>query len=345
MKRARRPLILLLAVLATGAARLPLEDRLTRTLKEQGLLPVPLGVTTREKIGQTSAVVALGGLRTLVATFLHLRAFDYFTQQRWGDVDETFQLIVDLAPRTRYYWETGSWHQAYNAAAYYLYDSDLPPLRQREAWRSSILRGRQFLERGIRNNPGAWTLYANLGFLLSDANKFQAFGDVGQSFSDAADAYHKAAQTGQALAYVERARLYSLARAPGREQEALEVARELHQTRRNRTPTLLAVLFVLEIDQDPTLDAMALAVELYGDERAAYEGLSSHWLRKRERFPAGERLAAVLMELERRLAVLPSDSVFQVQQVSPAPGDWLQDPTGEAGPVRPRGARSGSNND
>jgi len=171
MKRARRPLILLLAVLATGAARLPLEARLTRTLKEQGLLPVPLGVTTREKIGQTSAVVALGGLRTLVATFLNLRAFDFFTQQRWGDVDETFQLIVDLAPRTRYYWETGSWHQAYNAAAYFLYDSDLPPLRQREAWRASILRGRQFLERGIRNNPGEWSLYANLGFLLSDAKR------------------------------------------------------------------------------------------------------------------------------------------------------------------------------
>lgn len=340
MKCARRPLILLLAVLATGAARLPLEDRLTRTLKEQGLLPTPLGTSTREKIGQTSAAVALGGLRTLVATFLNLRAFDYFTEQRWSDVDETYQLIVDLAPRTRYYWEIGSWHQAYNAAAYYLYDSELPPLRQREAWRAAILRGRQFLERGIRNMPDEWTLHANLAFLLSDSNKFQAFGDVGKSFSEAADAYQKAAETGQALAYVVRARLYSLARAPGREAEALAVARDLHQNRRNHTPTLLAVLFVLEIDADPSLDAMALANRIFGDDRAAYENLSSHWLRKRERFPAGERLAAVLMELERRLAVLPGDSVFQVQESTPGPGDWLADPTGEAAPLRPRSSQS-----
>jgi hypothetical protein len=339
MKRARRPLILLLAVLATGAARMPLEQQLTRTLKEQDLLPVPLGVSTREKIGQTSAAVALGGLRTLVATFLHLRAFDAFTEQRWTDVDETFQLIVDLAPRTAYYWEVGSWHQAYNAAAYYLYDSELPPLRSREAWRAAILRGRNFLERGIRNNPNQWTLHANLGFLLSDSNKFQAFGDVGESFSAAADAYQKAAETGESLAYVVRARLYSLARAPGREKEALDLARELFQTRANRTPTLLAVLFVLEISLNPDLDALALARELYGTDLLAYEGLSGHWLRKRERFPAGDGLAGVLMELERLLAVLPNDSVFQIQETPPGPGDWLNDPTGEA--PRPRGARAG----
>ena len=128
----------------------------------------PLEIATRDRIGQTSSAVALGGLRTLVATFLNLRAFTYFTEQRWDDVADTYDTIVDLAPHTRYYWETGSWHLAYNAASYYLNDSELPPLRRREAWRASILRGRAFLERGIRNNPDDWSLLANLGMLLSD---------------------------------------------------------------------------------------------------------------------------------------------------------------------------------
>jgi hypothetical protein len=340
MKRGRRPILLLAAVLTVGAARIPLEQSLTGTLKEQNLLPVPLGLTTREKIGQTSSAVALGGLRTLVATFLNLRAFDQFTEQRWDEVDESFQTIVDLAPRTNYYWETGSWHQAYNAASYYLYDSDLPPLRKREAWRSSILRGRKFLERGIRNNPDQWTLYANLGFLLSDSNKFQAFENIGESFSAAADAYEMSAKTGKALPYVVRARLYSLARSPGREKEALDLARQLYQSRNNRTPTLLAVLFVLEINANPQLDGMKLALALYGDETNAYDGLSSHWLRKKERFPAGEGLAAVLMELEKRLGILPDKSVFQVKDTTPLQqDDWLNDPTGEARPTRPLGPR------
>ncbi|MEY5013405.1 MAG: hypothetical protein RLY69_1120, partial [Verrucomicrobiota bacterium] len=143
-------LILVVLLLAFGAARMPYERELGKSLRDAGLFPPTLQIGTRERIGQTSSAVALGGLRTLVATFLNLRAFTYFTERRWDDVEETFNTIVDLAPHTRYYWETGSWHLAYNAASYYINDSKLPPLRRREAWRMSILKGRAFLERGIR---------------------------------------------------------------------------------------------------------------------------------------------------------------------------------------------------
>ena len=315
----RKSGILAIALLAFGAARLPFESGLSKELHAAGLFPLALEIGTREKIGQTSSAVALGGLRTLVATFLNLRAFTYFTEQRWADVGETFETIVDLAPRTRYYWETGSWHQAYNAASYYMNDSKLPPLRRREAWRASILRGRAFLERGIRNNPDDWSLLANLGFLLSDSNKFPAFRDDDAAFAAAAEAYRQAAATGKALGYVKRSEFYALARVRGREKKALELGRALYnEGGHNRTPTLLCLLYVLEYADNPLSDPAALAIRIFETPEKAYDSLSAQWMRTRERFPI-HGMAQALQELEKMLKTAPEKSVFK--QPLPAPSN------------------------
>lgn len=316
--------LLAVALLAFGAARISFESKLSAELRAENLFPPPLEIGTREKIGQTSSAVALGGLRTLVATFLNLRAFTFFTEQRWDDVEETFDTIVDLAPRTRYYWETGSWHMAYNAASYYLNDSKLPALRRREAWRSSIIKGRAFLERGARNNPDDWSIQASLGFLLSDTNKIAAFRDPNETFAAAAEAYRKAAETGKALAYVRRSWLYSLARVEGREGEALAFARSLYdEGRQNRTPTLLMLLLVLEAHENPEMDVAKRAIELFGTPEKAYEALSSYWQRTRERFPV-YGVAAGLESLEKTLSVVPDKSIFNRPPPPPAgPDEWF----------------------
>lgn len=286
MKLWKKSSLLAVAVLVFGAARMPYESALGRQLHEAGLFPPKMQIDTRERIGQTSSAVALGGLRTLVATFLNLRAFTFFTEQRWADVADTYDTIVDLAPRTKYYWDTGSWHQAYNAASYYMNDSKLPPLRRREAWRASILRGRAFLERGIRNMPDEWGLYASLGFLLSDSNKFPAFRDDDATFAAAAEAYRKAAETGKALGYVRRAEFYSLARVRGREKDALALGHSLYaQGPQNHTPTLLALMLALECHENPSIDPCKRAIELFGTPQNAYDVLSGHWQRTREKFP------------------------------------------------------------
>ncbi len=310
MKAGRKWVILVVAVLGFGAVRLPFEKSLHRELLDVGLLTEPLDIGTRDRIGQTSSAVALGGLRTLVATFLNLRAFGYFTVQKWMDLEETFEMIVDLAPRTRYYWETGSWHLAYNAASYYINDSELPALRRREEWRRSILKGRAFLERGVKNNPDDWSIAANLGFLLSDTYKFQAFRDPDESFAAAAEAYQRAWNTGNALGYVERSAFYALSRVRGREAEALEMGRQLYAAReKNRTPTLLSMIFVLESYVDPPKDPVARAVELFGSEEKAYQVLSGHWFRTRERFPV-YGVAGVVKSLESKLGIPEKDSVL-----------------------------------
>jgi hypothetical protein len=325
MNHWRKPWILALALLAFGAVRLPFEAGLSRDLRAAGLFPAPMEISTRERIDQTSSAVALGGLRTLVATFLNLRAYGFFTEKRWADVADTFETIVDLAPRTRYYWETGSWHLAYNASSYCMNDSKLPPLRRREAWRASILSGRAFLERGIRNNPDDWTLHANLGFLLSDSNKFPAFQDPDKTFAAAAEAYRRSAQTGKALDYVQRARFYSLARVAGRESEALALGRKLYaESGKNRTPTLLILLLVLEARENPSMDVAGRAVEWFKTPEKAYDALSGHWQRTRERFPV-YGVAGAIESLENSLSVPKEKSILaKPLPPPPNPDDWFR---------------------
>ena len=195
-------------------------------------------------------------------------------------------------------------------------DSKLPALRRREAWRSSILRGRAFLERGIRNNPDDWSLYANLGFLLSDSNKFAAFRDLNETFSAAADSYGRAADTGNALGYVRRAQFYSLARVAGREADALALARSLYTEKVNRAPTLMILLFVLEAHENPAMDPTARAIRLFGTPEKAYDALSGHWQRTHEKFPV-HGVARALEELERRLAIPTAESIFKKPLQSP----------------------------
>lgn len=325
MRLRQKSAILCIALLVFGAARLPFESGLARELRAAGLFPTAMDITTSERIGQTSSAVALGGLRTLVATFFNLRAFTYFTEQRWNDVASTFDTIVDLAPHTRYYWETGSWHQAYNAASYYINDSKLPPLRRREAWRLSIIRGRTFLERGIRNNPDDWSLHANLGMLLSDSNKFPAFRDTNATFNAAAEAYRKAAATGKARGYVRRSWFYSLARISGREAEALALGKKLYaENPANRTTTLLTLLTILEFHENPDIDPAARATELFGSPEKALRALTIHWRRTHERFPV-YGVSQAIESLEKQLRIPPAESALN--QPLPPPqqtDDWFR---------------------
>lgn len=297
---------------------MPFEAGVARELREANLTPPKLQIGTGERIGQTSSAVALGGLRTLVATFLNLKAFTYFQDTKWDELAETFDTIVDLAPRTPYYWEAGSSHLSYDAASYYLSQSTLPPLRRKEAWRASIHQGRAFLERGIRNNPKDWNLLAKLGTLLSDSNKFTAFQNQDKTFADAAEAYRRAAATGNALPYVKRAELWSLARIKGREKDALDLAHRLYATQSNRVPTLLCLMFVLEAYENPKMDTTKRAIEIFGGAQEAYDGLCLHWKRSKEKFPV-YGVAATLESLEKTLQI-PSDKSI-LNQPLPPPGD------------------------
>jgi hypothetical protein len=310
----RKTLIVVAALLGAGVLRAPLEVALTKDLRSAKLLAQPLDLNAREKIGQTGFAVALGGLRTLVATFYNLRAYTAFTENRWADAEESFETTVALAPSTTYYWINGAWHLAYNAGHSYQNDNSLPALRRQELWRGTINKGRAFLQRGIRNNPDSWSLNAELGLLLSDTNKMTAFTGPGGSkpaelYQSAADAYHAASEHG-GPAYTKRNEFYNLARVPGRQAEALALGEQLANSRAHRTPTLLALLFVLRMHATPEQDGYALSKTIFNDDQHAYRALSFLWEDRRQNYPV-DGLALVLKTLEQHLAVPPEKSILK----------------------------------
>jgi len=152
----------------------------------------------------------------------------------------------------------------------------------------------------------------------------EAFRDPNETFAAAAEAYRKAAETGKALGYVKRSWFYSLARVEGRENDALALGRSLHDAGvQNRTPTLLMLLIVLEARENPEMDVAQRAIGMFGTPEKAYDALSSHWRRTRERFPVFG-VAGGLESLEKTLSIPAEKSIFNEPPPAPTgPDEWF----------------------
>ncbi len=324
MTQGKRYWVLGVAILIAGAVRLPFERQLTAELNKEKLLSPKLDIGTGEKLGQTFYAVSLGGLRTLIATFINLRAFGHFEKQQWAKVVDSFDLIVDLAPRTKYYWDTGAWHMSSNASSYYLYESELPPLRRKLLWKNYILTGRDFLERGIKNNPEHPLLHERLGQLLADPYRIKAFGDPAAAYEASYNSFMSAVDTGLARKFTKRAALYSLVRVPGREEESLKLLLEIKSELKALPPTALAMHYVLEYHRDPEQPVIELVDKVFPSRKLAYEILGRIWLRSTERLPMhGVARAIRLLELE--LGVSEEKSLLKSPQpVMMDPDDYFR---------------------
>lgn len=292
-------------LLVAGIARMPVEQALTEDLRAQELLSKPLDLETRKKVGQGFWAVSLGGLRTLVATVLNLRAFSYFEGQKWEQVADTYDTIVQLAPNSAFYWDTGHWHMAYNAAAHYQMDASLPEIRAQAEWRKWVLRGTAFLEEATRQNPDNALLWKQLGWLYSDPNKLV-------DYDKAAAAYGKAIEIGGTLPYVSRARAYALARSETGIDKVLPLIKELQTEPGGNVPTMRCLRFALEMRDNPSRDPHLLALDLFSSTRRAYEDLTNYFLGVRDNFPMNG-VATELRRLERDLAIPAEQSVFNEQ--------------------------------
>jgi hypothetical protein len=162
--------------------------------------------------------------------------------------------------------------------------------------------------------------------LLTDANKLAAFEDPSACFAAAEHAYSRAVATGRALPYLRRSRLYAMARIPGREYDALQLARSLFaEGPQNRTPTLVVLLLVLEAHANPDFDLTSRAVEWFKSPAEAHKMLANHWRRTREHYPV-DGIPLAIRKLENQLQIPDEKSVLR----QPAPAlqmadDWFQD--------------------
>lgn len=227
------------ALLVFGLARLPVERSLDAAHREANLRTANLDIGLREQIGQLAYAAALSGFRSLVAAFLWIEAHTAWEQTAWGRMAGLFQSVTALQPRSLVYWDLASWHMAWNASIAARDNPKEPSefLRRRAEQEYQKL-GRDFLQRGIANNPDRYLLHERLGIMLRD------------KFSDhcgAAEAFSAAAARPEAPPYVKRLAAYELAACEGREREAYEKLRAIYLLgEEERLPRVITLINELE---------------------------------------------------------------------------------------------------
>jgi hypothetical protein len=235
-----RTLAVALGVLLFGAARLPMEHGLTQTHRELHFRAVDFNLDLREQLGQVGFVAALSGFRSLVADALFIQAHVAWERTEWGRVLLLFRQVTTLQPRAVLFWDMAAWHMAWNASTAAMNDPAQPRLALRiKAAREYFRLGKDFLERGIKNNPERPELYEALARLYRD--KYEDHAHASEFFA-------KAAALPGAPRYTKRFAVYELAQCAGREREAYDQLRALYDSgEQERLPTLVRRLKELEI--------------------------------------------------------------------------------------------------
>lgn len=228
-----------LLLLAFGAFRLPIESALTDEHRSAYFHTAQLGLDLREQIGQLSFLAALSGFRSLVADIVYIQAHVAWERTEWARVLFLFRQATTLQPRSVLFWDMAAWHMAWNASAAASRDPTLAnDAVRRRAQREYVALGKDFLERGIKNNPERPQLYESLARLYKEKLEDHAA---------AARYFARAAALPGAPEYNERFAAYELSYVPGREREAYATLRNLYDRgEQERLPTLLRRLKFLE---------------------------------------------------------------------------------------------------
>jgi len=234
-----RAVLVLLTLIAVGALKLPIERDLAIIHRQEHFRGVEFNLDLREKIGQLGFIAALSGFRSVVADALFIQAHVAWERTEWGRVLLLFQHITTLQPRAILFWDMAAWHMAWNASVAAMNDRTQPRLALRvKAQREYFALGKDFLERGIKNNPDRPHLYEALARLYKE--KYQ-------DHEHASEFFAKAASLPGAPTYNRRFSAYELSHCEGREREAYERLRQLYdEGEKERLPTLITQLKFLE---------------------------------------------------------------------------------------------------
>jgi hypothetical protein len=234
-----RALLVLLTLIAVGALKLPVERDLAIVHRQEHFRGVEFNLDLREKLGQLGFIAALSGFRSVVADALFIQAHVAWERTEWGRVLLLFRHVTTLQPRAILFWDMAAWHMAWNASVAAINDRTQPRLALRvKAQREYFALGKDFLERGIKNNPDRPHLYEALARLYKE--KYQ-------DHEHASEFFAKAASLPGAPTYNRRFSAYELSHCEGREREAYERLRQLYdEGEKERLPTLITQLKFLE---------------------------------------------------------------------------------------------------
>jgi tetratricopeptide (TPR) repeat protein len=235
-----RTVVLILCTGLFGLAKLPMERAVSVTQAELHLRAVDFNPALRDQIGQFAFVAGLSGFRSLVADLLFIQAHVAWERTDWGRVLILFRQVTTLQPRSILFWDTAAWHMAWNASTAAANDPNQPRLALRvKAQRDYFALGKDFLERGIENNPDQPSLYEALARLYRDKYR---------DHQRASKYFGKAAALPGAPSYAKRFAAYELSYCQGQERAAYNRLRALYDLGENeRLPTLVQLLKNLEI--------------------------------------------------------------------------------------------------
>jgi hypothetical protein len=234
-----RALIALAVLILMGLLKLPVERDLAALHRQEHFRGVEFNLDLREKLGQLGFIAALSGFRAIVADALFIQAHAAWENTQWGRMLLLFRQITTLQPRVLLFWDTAAWHMAWNASVAAMNDTNQPRQALRvKAQREYFTLGKDFLERGIKNNPDRPELYEALARLYKEKYK---------DHERAAEYYFKAAGLPEAAPWDRRFSAYELSYCEGRERDAYERLRSLYdEGPKERLPTLIKRLKFLE---------------------------------------------------------------------------------------------------
>jgi hypothetical protein len=234
-----RGLIVLGVLIVMGLLKLPVERDLASLHRQEYFRGVEFNLDLREKLGQLGFIAALSGFRAIVADALFIQAYAAWENTQWGRMLLLFRQITTLQPRVMLFWDTAAWHMAWNASVAAMNDQHQPRLALRvKAQREYFALGKDFLERGIKNNPDRPDLYEALARLYKEKYK---------DHEHASEYYAKAAALPEARPFDRRFSAYELSYCEGREREAYQRLLSLYnEGEKERLPTLIRRLQFLE---------------------------------------------------------------------------------------------------
>lgn len=236
----KRFVVVVACLVVFGVVRLPLEHRITLAQIEARLTQVSFNLDLRQQLGQLGFTAAFSGFRAIVADMLFIQAHVAWEETEWGRVLLLFRQATTLQPHAILFWDMAAWHMGWNASVAAMNDAaSQPRLAQRvTTQREYFALARNFLERGIQNNPDRPQLYESLARLYREKYLDHA---------RASEFFAKAAALPGAPSYDKRFAAYELSYCDGREREAYESLRRLYDMgEQERLPTLISRLKVLE---------------------------------------------------------------------------------------------------
>ncbi|MDF1656423.1 MAG: hypothetical protein P1U58_02355 [Verrucomicrobiales bacterium] len=218
-QKSPRWVLVVLGLAAFGLLRSPFEDRMRVQLVESNLLLPPPAQDAVQQMSQSALMGTLGGLRTLVSSYLVLEAFGHFSNKEWEDLRRSYAVITSLEPRDENHWRDVVWHLGINATANMQIDESIPEFERKRRFNEYALLAVELAEQGIEQNPESTIIRKQLA---------EVYREKLRDFCAAARVYEELVDLPGSPQYSDRFVGYFLAKCPGREREAYDHLRKLY---------------------------------------------------------------------------------------------------------------------